>query len=145
MRIRHFLLGLWLLSLFPSLLWGAGGTLRVTVTNVKSDAGSIVVWVYENSDTWLGDNWRTRKVVKVDGHRTDDSVTLELQLPPGEYALCVFQDINDDGKLPRNFLGLPKEPAGYSNNVRPRFGSPRFKDAGLKVGDAVVAQSIGLE
>lgn len=145
MRIRHFLLALSVLSLFPLLLLGAGGTLRVTATNVTSDAGSIVVRVYENSDTWLGDNWRTRKIVKVAGHRTDDTVIVELQLPPGEYALHVFQDINDDGKLARNFLGMSKEPAGFSNNVKTRLGSPGFRDASFKVGDAPVVQSIRLE
>jgi uncharacterized protein (DUF2141 family) len=143
MRIRHLLVGLSILSVFPSLLWGAG-PVRITVTNVKSDQGSVVISIYDSPDNWLGDGWRTRKIIQVAGNRTDDTVTVELQLPAGEYAVSVFQDIDNDGKLARNFLHIPKEPAGLSNNVMPRFGPPRFKDAKFTVGNTPVEQSIQL-
>lgn len=119
-------------------------TLRVVVSNVASDAGSIVVWVYDSKDNWLSDRWRTRKVTAIAGNRSDDTVTVELDLPPGDYALSVFQDLEDDGKLARNFIGIPKEPAGLSNNVRPRFGPPSFADAKFTVADAPVEQRIEL-
>lgn len=119
--------------------------LRVVATNVKSDEGSFIVWVYQDADTWLGDKWRTQKVVKVAGNRSDGTISVEIALPPGEYALSVFQDVNDDGKLARNFIGIPKEPAGLSNNLRPKFGPPRFKDAKFTVGDAPVEQRIELQ
>jgi uncharacterized protein (DUF2141 family) len=122
----------------------AAGTLRVVATNVKSDEGSIIVWVYDDADKWLGDGWRTQKATPVAGNRKDDSVIIELDLPPGEYALSVFQDLENDGKLARNFIGIPREPAGLSNNLRPKFGPPRFKDAKFTVGDAAVEQRIEL-
>ena len=118
--------------------------LRVTATNVGSDAGSLVVWVYDSADSWLGDGWRTQKVVKIAGNRQDGAISVQLDLPPGEYALSVFHDLNDDGKLARNFIGIPKEPAGLSNNLRPKFGPPRFKDAKFTVADTPVEQRIEL-
>jgi len=133
-----------LLSLAPGTLPAAGPNLRITGTNIQSDDGSFIVWVYENADTWLSDRWRTQKVIKVSGNRKDDAISVELSLPPGEYALSVFQDVNDDGKLERNFIGLPKEPAGLSNNLRPKFGPPRFKDAKFTVGETLVEQRIEL-
>ena len=120
--------------------------LRVVATNVKSDQGKIYVWVYDKKDDWLSDRYRTQKNVTVAGNRTDDTVTIELLLPAGEYALSVFQDVNDDGKLERNFIGIPKEPAGLSNNVRPRFGPPKYKDAQFTVTvDSLVEQKIALQ
>jgi uncharacterized protein (DUF2141 family) len=142
--IRHFLVGFSILTLFSPLLLAADGTVRITATHVKADSGSVVFSVYDNSDTWLGDGWRTRKVIPVVGHRIDDSVTVELLLPPGEYAVSVFLDLDGDEKLARNFFGIPTEPAGLSNNVRPRFGPPRFKDAKFTVGNTLVEQSIEL-
>jgi len=120
--------------------------LRVVATNVKSDQGKIYIWVYDKKDDWLSDRYRTQKTITVAGNRTDDAVTMELLLPAGEYALSVFQDVNDDGKLARNFIGIPKEPAGLSNNLRPRFGPPKYKDAkfNLTVG-AMVEQKIALQ
>ena len=108
--------------------------LRVIATNVESDKGQVIVWVYDNKDDWLSDRYRTFKSVKVAGNRVGDSVTLELLLPPGEYALSVFQDLDDDTKLKSNFIGLPKEPAALSNNLRPKFGPPRYKDAAFTIG-----------
>ena len=107
--------------------------LRVIATNVKSDQGKLYVWVYDKKDDWLSDRYRTQKSVAVAGNRSGDKVTLELLLPAGEYALSIFQDVNDDGKLERNFIGIPKEPAGLSNNLRPKFGPPKYKDAAFPV------------
>jgi len=107
--------------------------LRVVATNVKTDQGKLYVWVYDKKDDWLSDRYRTQKSVAVAGNRQDDKVTVDLLLPAGEYALSIFQDVNDDGKLERNFIGLPKEPAGLSNNLRPKFGPPKYKDAAFPV------------
>jgi uncharacterized protein (DUF2141 family) len=38
-------------------------------------------------------------------------------------------DENGDGKLERNFLGVPKEGVGASNDARGRMGPPKWKDA----------------
>ena len=148
----------YLVTVFALLLAPAGMTvmaadstdlaanLRVVATNVKSDQGKIYIWVYDKKDDWLSDRYRTQKSVTVAGNRTDDTVTTELLLPAGEYALSVFQDVNDDGKLARNFIGIPKEPAGLSNNLRPRFGPPKYKDAKFAVTvGTMVEQKIALQ
>lgn len=114
--------------------------LRVIATNVKSDQGTLYVWVYDQKDDWLSDRVRTQKPLKVAGNRTGDRLTVELLLPDGEYALSVFQDVNDDGKLERNFIGIPKEPAGLSNNLRPKFGPPKYRDAVFTVSVGTVTE-----
>jgi uncharacterized protein (DUF2141 family) len=124
----------------------ADANLRIVATNVKTDQGKLYVWVYDKKDDWLSDRYRTQKSIAVAGNRTNDTVTLELLLPAGEYALSIFQDVNDDGKLARNFIGLPKEPAGLSNNLRPRFGPPKYKDAKFDVTvGTLVEQKIELQ
>ena len=123
----------------------AGANLRVVATNVKSDKGRLFVWVYDKKDDWLSDRDRTQKSVVIAGNRVNDTVTVELLLPEGEYALSIFQDENDNGKLESNFIGLPKEPAGLSNNLRPKFGPPKFKNAAFAVTvGALVEQKIAL-
>lgn len=119
--------------------------LRVIATNVQSDKGQIIVWVYDKKDDWLSDRYRTVKSVKVAGNRAGDSVVVELLLPPGEYALSVFQDVNDDTRLERNFIGIPKEPAALSNNLRPKFGPPKYKDAVFTIGKDPVEQKLALQ
>jgi acyl-CoA reductase-like NAD-dependent aldehyde dehydrogenase/uncharacterized protein (DUF2141 family) len=57
-------------------------------------------------------------------------------LPPGHYAVSVYLDENQNGKLDINFIGIPKEPVGASNNPKPRLGPPRFKDCTFGMGNA---------
>jgi uncharacterized protein (DUF2141 family) len=50
----------------------------------------------------------------------------------GGWAVAVLHDENGNGRLDRNFLGIPKEGVGASNDAV-RFGLPKFEDARLQV------------
>lgn len=58
---------------------------------------------------------------------------IHLQLPPGTYAVSVYEDLNRNHVLDHNFFGVPKEPVGASNNPRARKGPPRFEDCSFAV------------
>lgn len=47
-------------------------------------------------------------------------------LIPGNYSVEAFHDQNNNGKLDTNPFGIPREPYGFSNNVRGNFGPPDF-------------------
>ena len=47
---------------------------------------------------------------------------------PGTYALLVYYDENNNDRLDRNFIGIPKEPIGFSNRYEPK-GPPGFDRA----------------
>ena len=61
---------------------------------------------------------------------------IDTDLPPGTYAVSVYEDLNGNHKLDHNFLGIPREPVGASNNPRSRLGPPRFKQCSFHVGTA---------
>ena len=48
-------------------------------------------------------------------------------LPFGAYAIGCVHDENGDGTLNTNFLGIPKEGYGVSNNPKPKFGAATFE------------------
>ena len=50
-------------------------------------------------------------------------------LPCGEYAVTLFVDFNGNKKLDKNFLGIPKEQYGFSNNVMGKMSPPTFDQA----------------
>jgi uncharacterized protein (DUF2141 family) len=47
-------------------------------------------------------------------------------LQPGKYAFKFFHDENNNEKLDTNWLGIPKEGFGFSNNPRIVVGPPSF-------------------
>lgn len=49
-------------------------------------------------------------------------------LPKGKYAVRYYHDENNDSKFGTNFMGIPNEGFGYSNNAKAYFGEPDFKD-----------------
>ncbi|MBZ0108020.1 MAG: DUF2141 domain-containing protein [Candidatus Scalindua rubra] len=52
-----------------------------------------------------------------------------LDILPGKYALAVIHDENVNGKLDTNWLGIPKEGYGFSNDVKGVLGAPAFSAA----------------
>ena len=77
--------------------------------------------VYEREDTvWIG------KILPIENNEV---VVVIDSLKYGEYAVRVFHDENRDGKLDTNFLGIPSEDYGYSNNASGLFGPPSWEKA----------------
>ena len=88
-------------------------------------AGDVVFLLFDSADGF-GDFRDPVKSVRlpIDGYgiyRVDD-------VPPGEYALIVHYDENGNGIIDKNFIGIPKEPLGFSNSYNPK-GPPRYKSA----------------
>lgn len=99
-------------------------TLTVTVQNVRSAEGQVRVAVYQEAQ-WLGQDPFARSWMPATGK----ALTATFALPPGEYAVAVLHDLNDNGEMDYRLMRLPKEPYGFSNDAKPRFGPPKFADA----------------
>jgi uncharacterized protein (DUF2141 family) len=76
---------------------------------------------------------------------TSDRLIVRIpDLPPGKYAVGAFVDNNRNGKQDKNFLGVPNEIYGFSNNARGTFGTPDFAEAAFDIGENDVIKSIHL-
>ncbi|QOI96255.1 MAG: DUF2141 domain-containing protein [Flammeovirgaceae bacterium] len=115
-------------------------TLEVTVSDIKVIKGSIRMALYNNSADFMKKHKAVREVA-VTGNNMH--VTFD-NLEPGEYAISCYHDINNNKKLDSNFMGIPREPYGFSNNARGTFGPPAFEDARFTV-KSNTKQSISLK
>jgi uncharacterized protein (DUF2141 family) len=52
-------------------------------------------------------------------------------LEAGRYAIILFHDENGNGRLDKNFWGVPTEPYGFSNDAGGFLGPPKFDDAAI--------------
>lgn len=113
-------------------------SLKVEVTNFENKASTkIFVSVFSEKD-FLEKSIQTKSII-ISGSK----VIVEFDLPPGEYAVSTYQDVNSNGKLDRYFIGKPKEPYGFSNNVKP-FGPPSYKDCKFTLTNSPKSISISL-
>lgn len=62
--------------------------------------------------------------------RAAGSMRIEIpDLPEGTYAVSCFHDVNNNGVLDKNMLGIPTEPYGFSMGARPKFRAPSWEEA----------------
>lgn len=103
----------------------ATGALALAVTNVQQASGTIWVGVYESSEDFLNRDKARLVACRVNA---TGSVTMDIDgLVEGkEYALGLFHDLNDNGELDTNWLGLPAEPWAFSGQLRSKLRLPRF-------------------
>jgi uncharacterized protein (DUF2141 family) len=106
-------------------------TVTVVVSALASTSSVVKLNFYNNPDTFLKTGQMAiRMVVRPDGKST---LSIPVALAPGEWAVAVSQDLNNNDKLDKNFLGSPTEPFAFSNNVKPRLAAPRFEECKFTV------------
>lgn len=66
----------------------------------------------------------------------NNTAVIEFEyLPFGEYAIKAFHDEDANDDLNTNFIGIPVEDYGFSNNARGMFGPPSWQDAKFELND----------
>ncbi len=65
-------------------------------------------------------------------------------IAPGRYAVSVFHDENSNGKMDANFIGIPKEGVGASNDAKGRLGPPKFDAAAFQYSGGTLELKIKL-
>jgi uncharacterized protein (DUF2141 family) len=68
--------------------------------------------------------------------QTGTTIVRIPNVPPGRYAAQAYHDRNHNGHADRNFLGLPTEDVGFSNNALTALARPKFSVAAFDHGSA---------
>lgn len=100
--------------------------LTLIIKNMQTPNGPIVVGVYGAKNKFLDEKDELKKYT-LSPAATNGVLTIK-DLEYGEFALALFQDVNSDGKINKNGIGIPKEPYAFSNNYKPVIKAPNFKD-----------------
>ncbi len=115
-------------------------TITLTVTGIAETRGDIGVALF------AADSWSGQPVATASAAADASEVSVELSAPgPGRYAIRLFHDVDGDGALNTNLMGIPTEPFGFSNNAPARFGPPSVEDAGFDVPASGVSHTISLQ
>lgn len=104
------------------------GNLKVVVHNIKSKSGQVGFFLFNSAGAFPS---HTEKAL-LSGYVKTIGNTAEYtfnNLATGTYAVFVFHDEDNDKKLKTNFIGMPKEGMGVSNNAKGHFGPPKYNDA----------------
>jgi uncharacterized protein (DUF2141 family) len=126
-------IAVWALLVSFALIGDAAGapgcaSLCVKVTNLRTNRGKIICTIFNRPEAFPGDD---RKSLQTVSARVANGVgTCQFaHVPAGTYAVVAFHDENSDGEFNRNWLGLPKEGYGFSDDAPARFSPPSFESA----------------
>lgn len=114
------------LSFLTSFFGNVNPQLTIHVQNIKSLKGEIIIGVFNTDKDFLKDGVAIKNYTITVDKATETIVIKDL--PKGEYAVSLYHDENSDKECNRNFLGIPKEGYGFSNNVKPKFSAPSYED-----------------
>ncbi len=104
------------------------GDIVVNVVDILNTKGKLAIGLYNNDDDSFGSREKNFKGVDVE-IKGNTVVYKFVDVPPGTYAVAVIHDENKNDKLDTNFLGIPNEGYGFSNNIRPMFRGANFKES----------------
>ena len=113
-------------------------SLKVTVLNVSNDKGKVGIALHNKLGFMKTPVQKLKASIK-DGK----SEVVFKNVPPGEYAVVCYHDKNNNNKMDFNFLGIPKEGFGASNNTK-NFGPPKYNDAKFEISNSDVSLIIRL-
>ncbi len=100
------------------------------IHGLKDLHGTVFVYVYDNARDFPV---HPHKAVARLRFNANGAQPFRLELPPGDYAFAVYVDANGNGRIDRNWLGIPSEPLALSGSPRFHFGPPRFDECKVRV------------
>jgi uncharacterized protein (DUF2141 family) len=103
----------------------SGIRLRVRVLGVRSSAGLMAVTLYADNPRKFLARRGSLYVGRSPAHQGVTETCIYIP-KPGVYAIVVYHDADGNRRFNRNFLGMPTEGAGFSNNPNTFLGLPSF-------------------
>lgn len=90
--------------------------LTVKVDDIRGDKGQLMLAIYDSAAGWDG---KAKPVAAQAQPVAGDNVIFHFEgLAAGTYAVSVMHDENGNGTLDTNFVGMPVEGYGFSNDPR---------------------------
>jgi len=118
-------------------------TIQVTVENVRNSKGLITAVLYgDDPDTFLKKGARLDRI-RVEAQQGETILCLKAPAT-GRYTVALYHDENGNKEFDRNFIGIPSEGYGFSNNPGFRLGKPEQEETLFTVQDSLTSLRISI-
>lgn len=115
-----------LFLLMSVVVFGQKSKLTVIIDNIQETKGKIFIGLYDRAESFPTPGKFLKNIaVTVKGKIV--KYTFD-NLDTKKYAIALYHDVNEDGKINRNFIGVPTEGYGFSRNYKPTLSAPNFDE-----------------
>jgi uncharacterized protein (DUF2141 family) len=119
--------------------------IHVKILNIRNSTGTVDCALFDSPVGFPVEVLRSATNVMVIKIRHTQARCDFEDIPPGTYALAVIHDENSNGKLDTNWLGIPTEGYGFSNDAKGMLGAPSFSVASFAYDGRNVELTISLQ
>jgi uncharacterized protein (DUF2141 family) len=118
-------------SALPQVAPSQKNQIHIEIVGLRNDKGQVICSLFSSADDFpkRTDKAAARSLSVVSGRH---GVCDFPGIAPGTYAVSVVHDENSNGKLDTNFMGIPREGVGASNDARGHLGPPKFDAASFR-------------
>jgi uncharacterized protein (DUF2141 family) len=108
-------------------------SLTIHVDGFRNTKGILGGALFKNKAGWPEDDSQAfvRNAIPVTAN--SDAVLVFPDVPAGRYAVVVLHDENENHRLDRNILRVPKEGFGFANNPHVGLSAPSWNDSSVQV------------
>ena len=106
--------------------------LTIQVQNIEIPKGTLLLGLFDSPRDYDNDQSKTGFFTQTIVNGATASITYQ-DLPSGLYAIKAYHDVNNNKMLDKNFIGLPREQYGFSNNVMGAFGPTSFEQSQFEI------------
>ncbi len=103
----------------------AESVIHVDISGLRSDKGQMLCALFSSADAFP--KKADKAVARLTAKIAERQATCDFTgVAPGTYAVSVAHGENSNGKLDTNFIGMPREGVGASNDAKGHMGPPKF-------------------
>lgn len=103
--------------------------IHVKILDIRNSTGTVACALFESPVGFPIEYLRSATNIMVIKVRDEKARCDFEDIPPGTYALAIVHDENMNGKLDTNWIGIPTEGYGFSNDAKALLGAPSFSAA----------------
>ena len=126
--IKYFFLILLISILSIQSFSQSSGTLIIEIESFRNDEGQVAISIHNGEEGYPGGE-ETMVQAKYVTIKEGKAFAEFDNLPFGEYGVSAYHDENKNEELDANWIGIPKEGVGASNNAKGKMGPPKYEDA----------------
>lgn len=106
-------------------------SITLKIQGIDEAKGIMSIALFDNEEDYSSEeNYAFAGEIPV---KSKEFIYVIKDIPYGTYAIKIFYDVDSNGEMKKNWIGMPKEPFGFSNDAKAKMGPPSFENASFVV------------
>ena len=111
--------------------------LNIAFRGLKNSNGKVLVRIFSTEKGFPDEAKEALKVTTIEIQEGFATKAQFSGLAPGSYAISAIHDENGSGEMDTNWIGIPKEGLGVSQDVKGFMGPPKFSDSVIQMNQSL--------